>query len=161
MLLTRRKHQVPPQPLSWFRNLIECLGNKLTIHVAFKDGQPASGILTLFSKDCCVYKYSCSDPKFSSSAATVYLLWHVIKDAKVKGATEIDMGRCDIANEGLATFKEHWNATRSSLVYYRSPVVSRDHANGGRRAKLAQHLFAKAPDWMLITLGNLLYKHVG
>ena len=38
LLLTRRRHQLPPQPLSWFRNLIANLGEALKIRIAFKDG---------------------------------------------------------------------------------------------------------------------------
>ena len=40
--LTRRRHQLPLQPLAWFRNLVECLGDKLSIRIASKDGQPAA-----------------------------------------------------------------------------------------------------------------------
>lgn len=161
LLLTRRKHQIPPQPISWFRNLIDCLGDSLTIRVAFKNGQPAASILTLFYNDCCVYKYGCSDARFNGAAATVQLFWRAITDAKARGAREFDMGRCAVDNKGLTTFKEHWSASRASLVYYRFPATLHNHVSVRRHTKLAQHIFANAPDWILTTLGKLLYKHVG
>src|SRR5205823_1896648 len=30
LLLTRRKHQLPPQPIAWFRNLRDCLNERLS-----------------------------------------------------------------------------------------------------------------------------------
>jgi len=161
LLMTRRKHHLPPQPLSWFHNLVECLGERLTIRVAFKNGQPAASILTLLYKNCCVYKYACSDPRLKNSGATVHLVWQAIKDAKAQGACEFDMGRSDMQGEGLVAFKDHWNAPRSSLVYYRNSTASGTSAGDWRQNKLAQRFFANAPDWVLTTAGKLLYKHVG
>src|SRR5204862_7134910 len=47
MLRTRRRHQLPPQPLDWFRNLVRCMGDSLKIRVASKDGRPIASIVTL------------------------------------------------------------------------------------------------------------------
>jgi len=47
MVLTRQRHQVPPQPLSWFRNLIACMGQMVKIRLASHEGRPAAGILTI------------------------------------------------------------------------------------------------------------------
>jgi hypothetical protein len=60
-VLTRRRQQLPPQPLTWFRNLIRCMGNRLAIHVGSKDGQPVATILTLRHKGTVTYEYGCSD----------------------------------------------------------------------------------------------------
>jgi len=49
--LTRERHGVPMQPLAWFRNLMECAGDSLSIRIASKDGAPAAGILTLSHRD--------------------------------------------------------------------------------------------------------------
>src|SRR5258708_36942191 len=59
-LLTRRRHQLPPQPRRWFLNLIDCFRDDLQIRVASKDGQPTAAILTLRVKDKLIYKYGCS-----------------------------------------------------------------------------------------------------
>ncbi len=64
LLLTRRRHRLPPQPLAWFRNLIACFGPRLTIRVARVDGRPIASILTLHHKQTIVYKYGCSDDRF-------------------------------------------------------------------------------------------------
>ena len=65
LLLTRRRHQLPPQPLVWFRNLIDCLGPRLKIRVASKDDTPIASIITLSFKGVVTYKYGCSDASFN------------------------------------------------------------------------------------------------
>ena len=43
LILTRRRHGVPPQPLLWFRKLIDCLGEAVQIRVAFHGSRPNCG----------------------------------------------------------------------------------------------------------------------
>ena len=57
LLLTRRRHRIPPQPKAWFRNLIDCFGDALQIRVAYQAKRPVAAILTLRHKDTLVYKY--------------------------------------------------------------------------------------------------------
>ena len=78
MLLTRRRHNIPPQPKRWFQNLIECFGGALKIRVAFKDSRAISAILTLRHKDTLVYKYGCSDAQFHRLGGVQFLFWKSI-----------------------------------------------------------------------------------
>ena len=55
MVETRRRQQIPPQPLSWFRNLIACIGERLKIRLASYRGQPVAGILTIRYKSAMTY----------------------------------------------------------------------------------------------------------
>lgn len=73
MVLTRRRHQIPPQPLAWFQNLIQSFGKKLTIHVARVDNKAIASILTLRHKKTIVYKYGCSDERFHNMGAMPFL----------------------------------------------------------------------------------------
>ncbi len=66
-LATRRRQGLAPQPLDWFRNLRDCMGDRLKIRVAAKDGRPIASILTLRYKDRLTYKYGCSDGKIPST----------------------------------------------------------------------------------------------
>jgi hypothetical protein len=59
MLMTRRRHGVPPQPFSWFRNLVACFGGRLSIRVAYIDKRPIASIVTLLHQKTLVYKYGC------------------------------------------------------------------------------------------------------
>jgi CelD/BcsL family acetyltransferase involved in cellulose biosynthesis len=161
LLLTRRRHQLPPQPIAWFRNAIECLGCKLKIHVASKDGIAIAGILTLWFRNTVTYKYSCSDPQFNSLNGTVFLLWRAIKAAKSAGATLFDFGRSDYSTPGLITFKDHWGAVRQPLNYYRYPEPELEQKRSSRLIAAGKRLLAFTPDPMFRAIGGLLYRHAG
>jgi hypothetical protein len=161
LLLTRRRHQLPPQPLQWFHNLVQLFGDKLQIRVAFKDCQPIASILTLADKKSVVYKYGCSDSRFHNLGAMPFLFWQAIRDAKRREATEFDFGRSELDNAGLITFKDHWGGRRSQLTYYRYPVERSEGAASLWRIDVARKAFSLLPDFCLMTAGNLLYKHIG
>lgn len=161
--LTRRRQQLPPQPISWFRHLAACLGDRLQIRVAFKDGQAIASILTLQFKQTLTYKYGCSDIAFQSLGATPYLIWSAILDAKARGLACMDFGRSDLDNTGLITFKNRWGAVPRELQYVRwSRRAARSEGvkAEGRKA-LAGKLFAVLPDSVLQAAGGVLYRHVG
>ena len=160
-LLTRQRHHLPPPPLAWFHNLTSCIGRHLKIRVVSKEDQPVAGILTLSFKNSVVYKYGCSDPRFNSLGGTVFLLWKAIQDAKASGASELDLGRSSCENSGLITFKDHWNATRSRLIYYRNPPVLPEGLGDGWKMQLAKRVMPHLPDRLLTLTGSLMYKHCG
>jgi CelD/BcsL family acetyltransferase involved in cellulose biosynthesis len=164
-LLTRRHHGVPPQPRSWFRNLVDCFGEALKIRLALKDGHPVAGILTLQYKDALVYKYGCSDAEFNSLGGTHLLFWRSIQEAKQEGLRVFDLGRSACDNAGLITFKNRWGATPSTLIYSRY-TASRTATGNFRpddnwKSRISTHLFGKLPDRLLCATGSLFYKHIG
>jgi len=161
LLLTRRRHQVPPQPLRWFRNLIDCFGEDLTIRVASKDGQPIASIVTLTYKKSLVYKYGCSDERFHNLGGVPYLFWQAIREAKKRGASGFDLGRSDLDNSGLAAFKEHLGAVRSNLCYFMVGQRAHSRSNPDWKMRLMQGAFAHMPDSLLKMAGKLLYRYVG
>ena len=161
LVLTRRRHGLPPQPLSWFRNLASCFGDKLAIRVASKDGQPVASILTIFNKQTLVYKYGCSDTRFSNLGGTQLLFWKAIQDAKGSGAEKYDLGRSESDNAGLVSFKENWGAVSSPLHYYRLPAERSVRKPAQWHTRIAKNIFAKMPDTLLTATGKLLYRHIG
>jgi len=159
LLMTRRRHQIPPQPLSWYRNLIDCLGERLKIKVLSLGDTPVASIITLSFKNTVTYKYGCSDSRFNPLGATVLLLWRTIQDAIRAGASEFDLGRSDCDTPGLVTFKDHWGAQRSGLTYYRYPAPLGGSPNEIPRA--AKRLLTALPDPVFTALGWVFYRHVG
>jgi hypothetical protein len=161
LVITRQRQLLLPQPLAWFRNLIACAGEMLKIHVVSKDGQPVASILTLSYKATVVYKYGCSDKRFSSLGGTPLLFWKVIQDAKGRGMLELDLGRSDRANMGLVRFKDRWGAAQSTLTYWRHGAAPKDHFRVSWNRRLAQSIIGHAPGGLLSTTGALLYRHMG
>jgi CelD/BcsL family acetyltransferase involved in cellulose biosynthesis len=160
-LLTRRRHQLPPQPRNWFRDLIDCLGDALKIRVAFKEGRPVAGILTLRCKDTLMYKYGCSDAQFNRLGGMHFLFWRAIQDAKTCGIRILDLGRSEGNNSGLIIFKDRWGAKRSTLTYERYATGSSQPRGGDWKLTIAKRVFKYAPDSFLSAIGSLLYKHIG
>lgn len=161
LLRTRRRQHLPPQPIEWFRNLMSCLGEKVKIRVASTDGVPIAGLLTLVHTKSIVDKYGCSDERFHSLGGIPLLLWKAIQEAKEAGLSEFDLGRSDPDGHGLINFKEGWHATRSTLTYYRCPRGQSVDPAEGWKMRVAHRVFARLPDPVLTTAGNLLYRHIG
>jgi len=160
VVLTRRRQKIPPQPLSWFRNLIACLGDRMKIRLASQEGQLAAGILTVRYKSSMTYKYGCSDPRFHRVGSMQLLMWKAIQEAKENGLLEFDMGRTDWSNEGLLTFKDRWGGERSTLLYLRHPAPKPHHSVESIPMRIAKRVCAWAPDSFLSTAGTILYRHI-
>ena len=161
LLLTRRRHQLPPQPLTWFQNLIHSFGENLTIRVAFKDQQPVASMLTLLHRKTLTYKYGCSDARFHNLGGMPFLFWRVIQEAKKQGAEELDFGRSETDNPGLIAFKDHWGGVRAELKYYRYSLRPSGKAARPWRLDATRRAFSLLPDVCLKTAGTILYKHIG
>jgi len=163
LVLTRRRHGVPPQPLAWFRNLRDCFGDAIKIGVASQDSRPIASMLTLQYKTTVVYKYGCSDAAFHRFGAMPFLFWQTIQRAKDEGAATFDLGRSDADAAGLITFKNHLGAAATPLTYYRCPPIS---ATPTALSKAAQHhqvsaVFAHLPSVLLRAAANIFYRHIG
>jgi hypothetical protein len=156
---TRRRHLLPPQPLSWFRNLIACTGDRLKIRLTSYQGQPTAAILTIRYKDTMTYKYGCSDPGRHNLGSIQLLLWKAIQEAKQDGLVQFDLGRTEWSNEGLLAFKDRWGGKRSTLRYLRHPALALSPRPRVIAKRIANKVFALLPDWVLKMAGNILYRH--
>jgi hypothetical protein len=159
VLLTRRRQQLLPQPLAWYRNLIACMGDRLKIRLASKDGHPVAGILTLSYKDILVYKYGCSDARFNNLGGMQFLFWEAIQEAKNRGLSQFDLGRSNWDDQGLIVFKDRWGASRSTVGYWRHGAASDRRITSGWQARIARRIFGHMPIVFLPLGGSLLYRH--
>jgi CelD/BcsL family acetyltransferase involved in cellulose biosynthesis len=161
LLMTRRRHRLIPQPLSWFRNLGQCMGRKIQIRLARKNGSPIAAMLTLQHRSSVVYKYGCSDEKFHHLGGMPFLFWRLIEESKACGAEKIDFGRSELDNAGLITFKDRLGTRRKLLTYYRYTNQQRAEAKISWESRAFRGIFSSLPDVVLSTVGSLLYKHLG
>ena len=159
LLLTRRRHGLPPQPMEWFRNLMTFLRDRLTIHVASYRERPVASILTINHRDTFVYKYGCSDASYHPLGGMPFLFWKAIQEAKKRGTQVFDLGRSDFTNESLIRFKDRFGTTRSSLAYGRISAVAAEMGDA-YSTQLAKRIFAHMPNGLLTAAGRLLYRHI-
>lgn len=159
-VLTRRRHGIPPQPIDWFRAVLDCLPVAARIRIVFKDQAPIAGMLTLSDGNTMIYKYGASDAAHHNLGGVQFLMWRTIQDACNQGCTTMDFGRSRPQNAGEIAFKDHWGGTRTPLLYWRCPGPGAaprlaDKLKGTRR------IFSVLPDWLLIAAGKALYRHIG
>lgn len=160
LVMSRRRQYLPPQPLKWFRGLINAFGNDIKIRLVSKEGVPIASILTLLHRQSMVYKYGCSDAAFTKYGGTALLFWKTIQEARECGCEELDMGRSDIDNKGLIAFKERWGGIGSFINYWTYPAHL-DVTTKKWKTSLVKHFVSAAPDVALKAVGNALYKHIG
>ena len=159
MILTRRRQHLLPQPLSWFRNLTECLGDRVKIRLACYQGELAGAIITIRYKSTMVYKYGCSDSRFHRLGPMQLLMWKTIEEAKEASLLELDMGRSDWDNSGLLSYKDRWGCSRSTLTYARYPAPQ--PGDKSISFQVPKPVFQFAPSALLSLAGGMLYRHIG
>ena len=166
LILTRRRHGIPPQPKRWFQSLIDIFGCNLKIRVAFKNDRPIAAILTLRHTDTLLYKYGCSDEHFHNLGGMHLLFWQAIVEAKHAGIRVFDLGRSEWHQAGLITFKDRWGAEQTSIDYIRLlPSVERGgfsvRPTPDWRERVAKRVFSRMPGRILQVAGELIYPHIG
>jgi len=161
LMITRRRHQLLPQPLAWFRNLIASLGGCVEIRVARKDGIPVAALFTLRHRGVVVYKYGCSDERFHHLGGMPFLFWKLIEESKAAGAEQIDFGRTDLDNDGLIRFKDQFGTVRRQITYLRYPVSAPGKWLSLSARSVPRRLFSVLPDALASRAGRLVYRHLG
>jgi len=161
LLITRRRHQLLPQPRSWFKNLLAGMGDTITVRVAKKDSVPVAAMITLRHRTAAIYKYGCSDEKFHNLGGVPFLFWKLIEESKASGAETLDFGRTDLDHDGLLVFKDKFGAQRKKLTYYR--YVNREKTGSAVRwdSQVVRRLFCTLPNPAFSAAGKLLYRHMG
>lgn len=159
LILTRRRHGLPPQPFAWFRNLRDCFGSSFRIRIAKKNREPLASILTLQHKHRLVYKYGCSDARFHHLGTMPWLFWQAIQEAKLQGLCELDLGRSDVTDHGLIAFKNHLGASQTTTTNYRYFLTGAARKSAARllKARSCEYL----PPSILRLAGWAFYRHVG
>ena len=162
LLITRRRHHLPPQPKEWFRNLAKYMGESMHVRVARKNGAAVASMITLRHGANMIYKYGCSDGAFHQLGGMPFLFWKLIEEGKATGAECLDFGRSEIDNEGLVAFKDKFGTTKRTLRYYRYPKTAAQSARTSwGDSGLARRMFSILPDGVLSAAGSILYRHIG
>jgi hypothetical protein len=159
--ITRRRHQLPPQPRAWFRNLLERMGETCQIRLTRKNGVAIAAMLTLQHRSCVVYKYGCSDEKFHNLGGMPFLFWRLIEESKAGGIEKIDLGRTELKNEGLITFKDRLGTSRKLLTYCRHTNKPQRHGPSLIDSPRLRQFVSYLPKTISSAAGRVLYRHIG
>ncbi|MGZ3721163.1 MAG: lipid II:glycine glycyltransferase FemX [Bdellovibrionota bacterium] len=160
---TRRGHGLPPQPFSFFKNVLDdVLAQGLgTIASARYSGKTiASSVFFHFGTNA-IFKYGASDAGSLSHRPNNLVMWEAIKWYKGRGAKSLSLGRTQADHHGLLHFKRSWGARESGLNYYRYDFGRKAFSPTPLRGNHPRKLFSMAPIGVLRIMGRLFYRHIG
>jgi CelD/BcsL family acetyltransferase involved in cellulose biosynthesis len=160
LIMTRARHGLPPQPRSWFCNLLDHLRSHAEIRVARKGAQTIAAIMSFKFRDTIVDKYACSDHNFHQLGGMPFLFWKLIEESKAEGLKELDFGRTDLDAPSLIRFKDHFGTVRDQSTYFRFGALSSKTENATAYLGAARRrVFSLLPRQVSSFLGELLYRH--
>ena len=162
--MTRRRHGLPPQPGGFFDKLHEhVISQGLGFTALARHGEiPVAGVVCLHFGENAVYKYGASDEAFKQLSGTNLALWETIKHCAAQGMRSLSLGRTDLDNEGLLTFKNGWGAHKTVLNYYRYEFGCRGFVcERERDLKLFKRVLRLLPVDLLRLIGRFAYRHLG
>lgn len=159
---TRRKHGLPPQPFSFFRNIFEHILSKNLgmIAIATCEQRPVAASVYFQLGARAVYKYGASDEAFQHLRGANVVMWEAIKWHTRHGAKTLYLGRTSLANEGLRRFKLGWGAGEQKIEYVKYDlrknrfVTETDEAIGWYN-----RMFNVLPVGLSRLIGAVLYRH--
>ncbi len=161
-LYTRHRQGVPVQPWKFFERLKRLLldrGHGFLL-LAYKDQQCIAGAIFLHWKTILTYKYGASRDDGLKYRPNNLVMWTAIQWGCDHGFAFFDMGRTDLENTGLRTFKSRWGAQETPL-FYTSLGVKSVHMGEGKLMSYIHKILQKSPACICRLSGELLYKHFG
>ncbi|HLX37155.1 MAG TPA: GNAT family N-acetyltransferase, partial [Candidatus Binataceae bacterium] len=125
-LETRRRLGVPPQPFRFFATVHEkfARGDNCEIWFARQAGRDHAGLVMLRGGDVVCYKWGARIEN-GHPGANHFLVASVI-EAYAEKAASMDLGRCDIRNQGLVRSKIDLGCESRALPYAFFPKVQRN-----------------------------------
>ena len=162
--LTRKRHGLPPQPLSFFRNVLAYVltpGLGLIVLARHGGEDIAAAVFFHFGRTA-IYKFGASDPRQWHLRPNNLVMWKAIQWFGERGFSRLTLGRTETDNTGLLRFKRGWNARESGLGYFRFDLERNAHVPAHHRvAAMPRALLARMPAPVLRLIGEMAYKHMG
>jgi lipid II:glycine glycyltransferase (peptidoglycan interpeptide bridge formation enzyme) len=160
---TRRRHGVPPQPLSFFLNIHEEIikaGSGLVV-LAQKAGKSVAGAVFFFARQTGLYKFGASDERAQAFRGNNLVMWEGIKRLASNGVKVLHFGRTAINNNGLRRFKLSWGTEEEIIEYFKFALGPNMWVNNGPYAHdFHNKLFRRLPLRINRLAGAVVYPHL-
>lgn len=161
-LETRKRHGVPAQPRKYF----EVLWRRIMksgmgfVLLAKKDDEYIAGMVYLAWNRTLIAKYAASREDRFNLRPNNLLFWEGIRWGCQNGFAVFDMGRTEVENTGLRTFKNRWGAREEPLCY--SILAAKQvRPSSGKLDHILHSVIHHSPLWVCRLSGELLYRHAG
>ena len=159
---TRRRHGLPPQPLSFFLNLWRHIlsQNQGMVVLASQGGEIIGGAICFFLGGRAIYKFGASDFRRQHLRPNNLVMWTAMKWLARNGATTLHLGKTSLANAGLRRFKLNLGAVEQTIEYVKFDLqAQRFVTETDGIAGWHNRVFRVLPVFMSRLAGELLYQH--
>lgn len=163
---TRRRHDLPPMPLTFFQAMHRHLSPKMAeLRLALHGGKPVGGLLLLKFKDMWISEYS-GEYDDSPAGTSQLLYWDGIRLAKESGAGHFSFGRTQIDHTSLIDYKKRWATIEEDLTDYvaspaGTPMPGAEPKTHSRTSRYGKQLLRYAPPLIHRSIGDFCYRHLG
>ena len=163
-LRTRRRHGVPPQPLSFFRNVyreIISAGYGFVV-IAKAAKRPVAAAVFFHSGRQALYKFGASDTRAQSFRGNNLVMWRAIEHLASLEFHSLHLGRTDLSDEGLRRFKRSWGTSEHMLEYrrFQDDTASTNPRLLPRAHGLYTRVFRNLPLTVNRIVGKAVYPHL-
>jgi len=162
-LETRRRHGLPSQSVSFFRNIYEHIikAGVGFIVLAQRGSRTIAAAIFFHFGNNAIYKYGASDNRFQEFRANNLVMWHGIQFLVRIGVEKLHFGRTEFENEGLRRFKFSWGTQEEIINYYRVDPSGRQYFTPARRdSPLYKKIFGSLPLVLNRVAGSIIYPHL-
>jgi lipid II:glycine glycyltransferase (peptidoglycan interpeptide bridge formation enzyme) len=161
--ITRGRHGLPPQSLSFFLHIHrEIIARGMgSIVLVELDKRPIAAMVFFHWGRQGIYKFGASDKNFQALRPNNIAMWEGIRLLCNKGAHTLHFGRSSMGNEGLRRFKLSWGATEELLHYYRYNAATHTWGTTQDRTEgVHTRFFKMLPPTLNRVAGKILYAHL-
>lgn len=160
---TRRRHGIPPQPLSFFLQIYENIikaGMGFVVGAHLRSRPVAAAIFFRFGKNA-LYKFGASDERLQGYRGNNMVMWEAIKTLAQKGLATLHLGRTALEHSGLRRFKLSLGAKEEMLDYFCSDRPKAPTPGPASNAVMVSNmLFRRLPLTVNRLAGTVLYPHL-
>jgi hypothetical protein len=160
---TRRRHGLPPQPLSFFLNIYEEIiktGQGFVVLASRGSRSFAAAVFFQFGKSA-VYKFGASEETFQEFRGNNLVMWEAIKFLIRDGARMLHFGRTSLDNDGLRRFKMGWGVVEEAIEYFKFDTRAKIWQSTVRNdLGFYNNIFRRLPLVLNRLAGAVIYPHL-
>ena len=160
---TRRRHGLPPQPLSFFNNIFDEVirsGSGFVVRATLELRCVAAAIFFQFGRTA-VYKFGASEAASQAVRGNNLVMWEAIRFLAGNGCEFLHLGRTSLANAGLRRFKLGWGTAEQPIRYFQRDTAAGKWVDRHDQSKgMHNAFFANMPLALNRLAGALLYPHL-
>ncbi len=160
---TRRRHGLPPQPLSFFLNIHEEVvkADLGFVIVGKLETRPVAAAIFFYSGEAALFKFGASDERTQEIRGNNLVMWEAMKRLVEKGLKTLHFGRTAVTDAGLRRFKLSWGTDEEMIEYFRFALGPGMCVNSYRNAsEFRNQLFRRLPLAINRLAGTLIYPHL-